>query len=717
MGYETQGPPGPAAATAVREVAPPAPPVPVPQGQRSVRKDIEGLRALAVTLVVVYHLWPGTVTGGFIGVDVFLVVSGFLITSHLLQHPPRTPRDLAEFWGRRVRRLLPASFLVLAMTLLASWWVAPPTQWAETTRQIIASTFYLENWALAKRAVDYLAADSTPTPVQHFWSLGVEEQFYLGWPVLVLVLAALARFVARRTGRSERMRPWVTGGLAGVVALSFSASVLVTAKDPAQAYFATHVRVWELGAGALLAGVGPVVARMLAGRRAVRAALAWAGLAVIVGAALVLDASAPFPGLVALAPVLGTVAVIAARSEGRGSPELLLTSGPVQYVGSVSYAIYLWHWPLIVLLPLALGRDRTLLDALVIVVLTLALSAATKVWVEDPLRGRHPLGVPLRRTYIFMAVGMVVLVAFALLVRADLHRVVAAGEQRLEAAAAQAGPCFGAAALVTAGCEPHGVELVHEPVVAMDDMPDPYDDDCWVLGPLTRQKVCAYGSTAPDARDVALVGNSHGGHWLPALQEIAEQENLRIHTYLVSRCYTVTEPLAFGDARTEACQAWNERVLSETSDGRYDLVVVSNLFGMPLAGVPQDEQEVAARAAYGRSLDRWAEGGVPTLVLRDTPHSDLPGVPDCVAEHTDDLAACDGGRDREQVDPLADAAEVHPSPLVRVLDLTDRFCREETCYSTIGGLIAYFDGGHMSASFARTLAPALAPDVRSALDR
>src|SRR5690606_11164218 len=147
---------------------------------------------------------------------------------------------------------------VLAETLLASWWVAPPTQWAETTRQIIASTFYLENWALAKRAVDYLAADSTPTPVQRFWSLGVEEQFYLGWPVLVLVLAALARVVARGTGRSERMRLWVTGGLAGVVALSFSASVLVTAKDPARAYFATHVRVWERGAGALLAGAATV---------------------------------------------------------------------------------------------------------------------------------------------------------------------------------------------------------------------------------------------------------------------------------------------------------------------------------------------------------------------------------------------------------------------------------------------------------------------------
>lgn len=684
---------------------------------RTVRKDIEGLRALAVTLVVVYHLWPDVLTGGFIGVDVFLVVSGFLITSHLLQHPPRTPRDLAEFWGRRIRRLLPASFLVLAVTLLATWWVAPPSQWAETTRQIIASTFYLENWALAKRAVDYLAADSTPTPVQHFWSLGVEEQFYLGWPVLVLVLAVLARLVARRTGSTEQVRLWVTGGLAGVVALSFSASVLVTATDPAQAYFATHVRVWELGAGALLAGAAPVVERALEGWRVARAVLAWAGLAAIVATALVLDASAPFPGAVALAPVLGTVAVIAASSEGRGSPERLLTPGPVQYVGSVSYAIYLWHWPLIILVPLALGRDRTPLDAVAIVALTLALAAATKVGVEDPLRGRHPLGVPLRRTYVFMALGMIVLVTLALVVRADLRRVVRDAELSLAAAAALPGPCFGAAALVTAGCDPHGPEIVHAPVVAMNDMPDPYDDDCWVLGTLTDQKVCTYGSTAPDARDIALVGNSHGGHWLPALQVIAEEQNLRIHTYLASRCYTVTEPLDFGDPRTQACQRWNERVLSETSDGRYDLVVVSNLFGMPLAGVPAGEQESAARTAYGRSLDRWVGGGVPTIVLRDTPHTGLPSVPDCVAAHASDLAACDGGRDREQVDPLADAAEAHPSPLVRVLDLTDWFCRDETCYSTVGGLIVYFDGGHMSASYARTLAPALAPEVSAALGR
>lgn len=219
------------------------------------------------------------------------------------------------------------------------------------------------------------------------------------------------------------------------------------------------------------------------------------------------------------------------------------------------------------------------------------------------------------------------------------------------------------------------------------------------------------------AREIALIGNSHAGHWLPALQAIAERDNLRITTYLISECFTVPVEIDFGsDERNAACMAWNERVFAETTDGRYDLLVVSNRTARPLAGVAEADQEEAAEAAHRAALDRWSAGGTPVVIIRDTPYAtDLKNVPDCVAEHRDDLSACDGDRRREQADPLARVAAAYPSDLVSVVDLTELICRGDTCYSTVGGVIVYFDSGHLSATYARTLAPFLRPTLMEAL--
>jgi len=210
------------------------------------RADIQGLRAIAVLLVLIYHLWPNTLTGGFVGVDVFFVISGFLITAHLLQHPPQRGRDLLEFWGRRIRRLLPAAFLVLAVTAIASLLLAPQTRWAATAGQTIASALYVQNWVLAANSVDYLAAADPPTPVQHYWSLSVEEQFYLFWPILILAIFWLVR--------RARLAPAVVTRVAmlAVIAASLYVSITATASDPASAYFITPTRVWELAVGGLV---------------------------------------------------------------------------------------------------------------------------------------------------------------------------------------------------------------------------------------------------------------------------------------------------------------------------------------------------------------------------------------------------------------------------------------------------------------------------------
>ena len=240
---------------------------------RTVRLDIQALRAAAVAMVVVYHLAPNVLPGGFVGVDVFFVISGFLITTLLIERPPTNGRGLLEFWARRIRRLLPASLLVLAVTLVATWLVLPQTQWQATAEQARAAAVYIVNWALIGDAVDYLASEQAPTAIQHFWSLAVEEQFYVGWPILIFALALVAR--------GQRRRLAFTVGIGAAVVASFAYSVHLTGTNPAVAYFSTGTRIWELGAGGLLAVFAPALAGRL-GRIAplLLAATGWLAIAV-----------------------------------------------------------------------------------------------------------------------------------------------------------------------------------------------------------------------------------------------------------------------------------------------------------------------------------------------------------------------------------------------------------------------------------------------------
>ncbi|HET9852406.1 MAG TPA: acyltransferase, partial [Candidatus Limnocylindrales bacterium] len=280
------------------------------------RQDIQGLRAVAVLMVFAYHLWPDTVRGGFVGVDVFFVISGFLITAHLLEHPPARGRDLLEFWGRRIRRLLPAAFVVLAAIAVASRVLAPETRWGQNAGEIIASALYVENWVLALSSVDYLAAAAAPTPVQHYWSLSVEEQFYLVWPILVLAVA----WVASRSG--VRLVLAARLAMLAVVAGSLLVSVTATAAEPASAYFITPTRVWELAAGGLIATLPGLGTHRIPGW--VPTVAAWVGVLMLLSAGGVISGSTPFPGSAALLPVAGAALVILATARSWASPTGIL---------------------------------------------------------------------------------------------------------------------------------------------------------------------------------------------------------------------------------------------------------------------------------------------------------------------------------------------------------------------------------------------------------
>ena len=548
------------------------------------RLDIQALRAVAVSLVLLFHLWPERMSGGYVGVDIFFVISGFLITSHLLGAPPRSFRDVGAFWGRRIRRLLPAAFVVIAATAVAGWVLLPESQWRSLARDAVASAAYVENWNLAGSATDYLGAESAASPFQQFWSLSVEEQFYVAWPLLVAGAAVVA---ARRAVSVTRAVACVVGV---VFVASLGASVLVTSSNPAAAYFVTHTRMWELALGGVLAVAVVARPRWFAWPATVRAVVAWIALAAMGWSAFTFTAATPFPGVVALVPTLATAAFMAARSEsGRWSPERVMRVAPVQYLGDVSYSVYLWHWPIIVMLPYVLGEWLSWPVKVGVIAATVAIAGASKTWIEDPPQRSRRLRSPQWSAAIALGgvVGVLVLGGSQFAVAVSRENTAASV---LAAALEGDASCVGAGVMVPgASCAggPHGAELLTTPAQAAEDRPAPYADDCWVSSPFAGRKTCTYGETANPTARIALVGNSHAGHWLPALQVLAKERGWQITTFLVSECFPVDMPQKFSKAgAADGCREWTRWALQQTAGKGFDLIVSSNRSGPALSACP-----------------------------------------------------------------------------------------------------------------------------------
>lgn len=715
-----------------------APPRTVTAEGHRTRTDIQGLRAIAVAAVVVYHVWPGALPGGYVGVDVFFVLSGFLITSHLVRHPPTTPRALWSFWGRRIRRLLPASALVALVTVVAALTVLPSSVVPETSREGVSSALYVQNWALALARADYLAAEGTETPFRHYWSLSVEEQFYLVWPVVIglTVLLAAAWHRRRRALPAATALPKVLAGVVGaVVAASFAWSVHLVATNPADAYYVTPGRVWELGVGGLVA-LAALRPRTRAVPDAVRSTLAWAGLAAVAWSVVRFDASTPFPGAAALVPVLGTAVVVLARTPETSRVGRALAWRPAQVLGDVSYSTYLWHWPLIVFAPYVLGGEPSTAEWLAVIVASVALAWATKTWLEDPVRRSARLARPWWTLAVLVACTTTAASAAAGLGAWATMRE-AAGAAALAAARNEHPDCFGAAATRPgADCADLAGTIWTSALQAADDRSRLYADGCWNNEPYRTRHTCRYPptgepspprggdgatSSAPDDGGtrtgdgaplrVALVGNSHAGHWFPPLEAVAAERGWELTTYVASVCYPVDVPLRYDTAEAAAgCSAWNDWVRAEVTGGGYDLVVMSARTDQHLADVAETEEDAVARTAYGRVLTELTDAGLDVLVIRDTPHMGT-SVPDCVDGFG--AAACERPRETAlEVDPLAEAAAADRSGHTAVLDVTDTMCSQTTCHPVIGGLIAFFDHGHLTSTFARTLTP----EVTEALD-
>jgi len=631
---------------------------------------------------------PG-LPGGFVGVDVFFVISGFLITGLILREVAATGRlSLTTFYARRAKRLLPATVLVLVSTAVLTWLFLPITQRDVFGGDIAAASVYVVNWVLAGRSVDYLAEGIVASPVQHFWSLAVEEQFYIIWPLVILVIIG----VARRNQVSMRLALGI--GLAAVAIPSFAWSVHLTGVAPDKAYFVTTTRLWELGIGAALALALPLAERL--SRRTSMGAGAL-GLALILSAAIYIDGSAPWPGWYATIPVVGSALVILAGSNGVATPiSQFLSTRPMVWVGGISYSLYLWHWPLVVTAGAHFG-GLSLTQGLLVSAGSVLPAWLSHRYIENPVRRSTVLA---RSTSKSLALGA------GCMTLGLVAGLVLIGPPATPPREGALTPIGDSALTIRGGTTPWDTArevppFSPQPEEATKDVPAVYDDGCQVDD--TSSTSCTYGDL--DATEtVVLVGDSMATQWQPALDKIGSRHGFRVVTYLKSSC-------AFAEGMTlrrgepfEACAAWNDRVMNEILALAPRAVVTTNVVDKALED-PTDPSSATPQALASALASTWQElrdNGSEVIVITKNPEPPEE-IYECVARHLADIAACTFPANETTATVQREAAGRVPG--VKVISMTDRICPGNECPAVIGGALIYRQGAHLTKTWVDSSTP------------
>jgi peptidoglycan/LPS O-acetylase OafA/YrhL len=661
----------------------------------SFRQDIQGLRGLAVLFVLIFHLWPASLSGGYVGVDVFFVISGYLITRQLQRELESTGTlSLGRFYGRRIRRLLPAATVVLLATAMATVALMPVFRWHDIANDIVASALYVQNWRLAWQSVDYLAVDEAGGPLRHFWSLAIEEQFYLLWPILLLATTLLLR----RAGWG--MRSIVLAVSAITFLTSLSASILLTGSQPETAYFVSHARVWELALGGLLASLGSRADGGPSGGAGWRGSVMGAlGVAMILASALLFNSDTPFPGYAALLPTMGTaICIWAGGAAGTGLVARMLGMPWLRWMGDISYSLYLWHWPLLVFSGYLLeGSSGVLVTFAVAGASLLAASLSTR-WVENPFRVKKaddPAARPLvqDRRLLIASSTCAVLVSAGLTAWAGSQT---AGWQTRQGSENHPG----AQALFSGARVADGVDFIPALQDARRDVPIVYGNGCHQGHDEVVPRRCVIHAGVSKGM-VALVGDSHAAHWIPALQDIGAASGRSVVSYTKSGCALTSKDVELRGRPYGACTEWSRAVVAELALLRPELVILARYRVPALFGTEtRDESDRLTTSMYVSLLREMRSAGLDVVVIRDTPLMArdplecLAGPGPCSLARSEAMAG---------PDPLAEAA----SREAHVIDMTDAICGQERCDYLVGNVLVWRDTHHLTATYARSMAPLL----------
>jgi peptidoglycan/LPS O-acetylase OafA/YrhL len=690
------------------------------------RPDVEGLRGLTLLAILGFHVAMPGVGGGFVGPDIFFFISGFVITGQLWREVSTTGTvGLRKFYARRARRLLPVSATVGVVTAIASALLLPPLQAKSALMDGIASALYVPNFWFIGQQVDYFADNVIASPFQHYWTLGVEEQFYLVWPPMIVGTAWLVRRMRRRAKTDAPLSKTPYVALVAVVTVSsFALSLMITYVMPLAAYFSLPTRAWQLAGGALVAlTVGQW--RRLPERVAV--IMGWVGLALILFACAYLTPATPYPGTAALLPWLGTALVIGAgcATPTRGCGRVLAVP-PMRALGRWSYSWYLWHWPALVFAPILLGHSLGLAGNVVVVLVSGGLAVLTLRFVENPMRYaaflRRSPGKSLAVGGLSSALAACVSVVLLLWVSSiPLPIPVGRGAQAVPLSIS-AGPVqdvFGQVqAAVASSADLKAVPSNLNPPLAdaAGEVGAMLFDGCLRAPFQSGQPECAMGDTASKTT-VAVVGDSHASMWIPAFQQIGTQRPWRLEAMAKAACPMMDLPIANPLVSrlveyVQRCGQWRRQIIDRLRAEHPKLVVVSvfrgytatNSHGFLSGFTSYDPAWVDALTRLVRQL---RETGAKVLVLGPLPQL-TTSVPGCLSEHLDDATACSPPMSTAFNRPgiAAEAAAVEAGG-GQYADLTDLFCTANRCPVIVGNTLVFVDAGHLTLEYSRMLAPAL----------
>jgi peptidoglycan/LPS O-acetylase OafA/YrhL len=695
------------------------------------RDDIQGLRAVAVVLVALNHAGVAFLRGGFVGVDVFFVLSGFLITGILLSDAAKRGYvSLVGFYSRRAKRILPAAALTLIATTIAADLLLNYVRAKQAVWDSVWASLFAANINFANQGIDYFAQGQPPSPVQHYWSLAVEEQFYLVWPALLsLTLFGLVlshRATTRRGGAEGRpvITEWAIRRLLVVVLLAATASLFWSIRDtdmlPADAYFSAFARAWELGLGAALAIGSLSVARLSS---VLRGALGWVGLIAIAIAATMFSAATPFPGYAALLPTLGTALVIAAgvgRQQSRMGPGRLLAISPLRYVGDRSYAFYLWHWPVLIITMEHEGQELAMGVKLGLLVGAFLLSMISYRFFENPIRRarwstiRSALLIP-------VSIGAVVVVTMIALagLNGEINRLEQASAAAASVAAteslqtgekvAQSQALPAVVAAVEAARRGAKIPSVLVPPIA--EVPTDFyqvPSGCTPHGdPATTSNICRLGFGATNSKTIVIFGDSHAMMWIPTLLALSKRDGWTVIPLVKSACTpnSWTEQItAETPELTRACHTWFQWAVDQAKSLRPDVMLITGCCPIP----------------FPSSLSTRIQRGLTSLAMTMKPFSrsvvviaDPDGIGpqftakkepvDCLLAPHATMRTCTITLQDSYLafnDNLAKVASVNNFGF---LSTRDWFCYQKQCPMVVANTVVYRDDGHITNTYALKL--------------
>jgi peptidoglycan/LPS O-acetylase OafA/YrhL len=600
--------------------------------------QIQGLRALAALLVTIFH--AKLLPGGFIGVDIFYVISGYLITGLILREIESTGKlDLPTFYQRRIKRLLPTSVFVLFVTAIVGFFVLPVITRDALGRDLFAAATYISNYLFAWWENDYQNLDATPSPFIHYWSLAVEEQFYIIWPIFLLFLS--------RYGKRAIFR-----GIAITTFLSLLLSIYQTQTSPIWAFYSLPTRAWELGFGALLLFVPETFWK--------NRFIPWFGVIGILVASFRFDEKTAFPGINALLPVVSTAVLIGSISNWPRAFNDLSNNRISQWLGAISYPLYLWHWPALVLPSSALGRPLRIRERIFCIILTIILAHFTSKYIEQPIRHKKISG---RKIYLFFIGTTVISLVAGLIISSTSSSMIKVKGTNYTF---------------------NLVDVMQKPAV--------YGDNCHSNYGETESGECTYGDLN-SSTTIVLYGDSHAGQWFPALLELANERGFKLVSLTKSACPSVDVPRADqGAYKNIHCETWRDKSVARIKQIRPAAVILSSYEHFtPPRGYPDENKWW--RDGQKRLLNSLRGSSDHLIYISDTPRP-LRDIPNCLASR--DVKSCNT-TERTAVKIIRGFEIVDPGPW-----LCTKYCP-----AIQDGYVVYRDASHISVAAALALKPQL----------